>query len=38
VARAAADDDVARAPLGDDITELVRARMWQAVYRPVRPA
>jgi malate dehydrogenase (oxaloacetate-decarboxylating) len=38
VAHAAADDGVARAPLGDDITELVRARMWQAVYRPVRPA
>jgi malate dehydrogenase (oxaloacetate-decarboxylating) len=38
VARAAADDGVALAPLADDVTEQVRARMWQAVYHPVRPA
>ena len=38
VARAAVADGVARAPLADDVTDLVRARMWQAVYHPVRPA
>lgn len=38
VARAAADDGVARAPMADDVTEWVRSRMWQAVYHSVRPA
>jgi malate dehydrogenase (oxaloacetate-decarboxylating) len=38
VARAAAADGVARANLAGDICEQVRARMWQPVYRPVRPA
>jgi malate dehydrogenase (oxaloacetate-decarboxylating) len=38
VVRAAAADGVAGAPVADDVTERVRARMWQAVYRPVRPA
>ena len=38
VARAAAVDGVATAALADDLTEQVRALMWQPVYRPVRPA
>ncbi|MGH3301420.1 MAG: malic enzyme-like NAD(P)-binding protein, partial [Streptosporangiaceae bacterium] len=38
VAVAADDDGVARAPLAEDVTEQVRARMWQAIYHPVRPA
>jgi len=38
VARAAAADGVATAALADDLTEQVRALMWQPVYRPVRPA
>jgi malate dehydrogenase (oxaloacetate-decarboxylating) len=37
VAAAAADDGVASKPLAD-VTERVRARMWQAVYHPVMPA
>jgi malate dehydrogenase (oxaloacetate-decarboxylating) len=37
VARAAAADGVAAAPLEGDVTEQVRARMWQPVYRPVLP-
>jgi len=38
VARAAAADGVATAALADDVTEQVRALMWQPVYRPVLPA
>jgi malate dehydrogenase (oxaloacetate-decarboxylating) len=38
VARAAAVDGVARARLATDVREQVRDRMWQPVYRPVRPA
>jgi malate dehydrogenase (oxaloacetate-decarboxylating) len=38
VARAAAADGVATAALEDDITEQVRALMWQPAYRPVLPA
>jgi malate dehydrogenase (oxaloacetate-decarboxylating) len=38
VARAAAADGVARGPLAGDVTAQVHARMWQPVYRPVRPA
>ncbi len=38
VARAAAEDGVARGPLASDVTEQVRARMWQPVYHPVRAA
>jgi malate dehydrogenase (oxaloacetate-decarboxylating) len=42
VARAAADDGVARTPIADDGTERarehLRAAMWQAEYHPVRPA
>ncbi|HXW88583.1 MAG TPA: NAD-dependent malic enzyme [Streptosporangiaceae bacterium] len=38
VAAAAADDGVARASLAADLEVQVRARMWQPVYRPVRPA
>lgn len=38
VARAAAEDGVARVPLSDDVREQVRSHMWQPVYRPVRPA
>jgi malate dehydrogenase (oxaloacetate-decarboxylating) len=38
VAQAADDDRVARAPLAGDVTDRVRAQMWQPVYRPVRPA
>jgi malate dehydrogenase (oxaloacetate-decarboxylating) len=37
VAQAAAADGVASRPLDGDITEQVRALMWQPVYRPVRP-
>jgi malate dehydrogenase (oxaloacetate-decarboxylating) len=37
VARAAAADGVAATPLHGDVTEQVRARMWQPAYRPVRP-
>jgi len=37
VARAAAEDGVARAPLAGDVQAQVRAQMWQPVYRPVRP-
>jgi malate dehydrogenase (oxaloacetate-decarboxylating) len=37
VARAAAADGVAAAPLAGDVTEQVGARMWQPVYRPVLP-
>jgi malate dehydrogenase (oxaloacetate-decarboxylating) len=37
VAQAAAADGVAARPLNGDITEQVRALMWQPVYRPVRP-
>ncbi|MFG2886224.1 NAD-dependent malic enzyme [Streptomyces sp. NPDC048297] len=35
VARAAADDGVARASVDDSIEDRVRAAMWQPVYRPV---
>jgi malate dehydrogenase (oxaloacetate-decarboxylating) len=38
VARAAAEDGVARAALKDDLEAQVRASMWEPVYRPVRPA
>jgi malate dehydrogenase (oxaloacetate-decarboxylating) len=38
VARAAASDGAARAPLGNDVTEQVQARMWEPVYHSVRPA
>jgi len=38
VAQAAVDDGVARATLAADLGRQVRARMWQPVYRPVRPA
>ncbi len=38
VAQAAVDDGVARATLAADLAGQVRARMWQPVYRPVRPA
>jgi malate dehydrogenase (oxaloacetate-decarboxylating) len=38
VARAAMADGVATAPLDGDVTEQVRALMWQPVYRPVLPA
>jgi malate dehydrogenase (oxaloacetate-decarboxylating) len=38
VAHAAAADGVARARLAEDVREQVRDRMWQPVYRPVRPA
>jgi malate dehydrogenase (oxaloacetate-decarboxylating) len=38
VARAAAEDGVARASLDGDVRELVRSHMWQPEYRPVRPA
>jgi malate dehydrogenase (oxaloacetate-decarboxylating) len=38
VVRAAAEDGVARATLHEDVLEQVRSRMWQPVYRPVRPA
>ena len=38
VARAADEDGVTRVPLAADVTEQVRAQMWQPVYRPVRPA
>jgi malate dehydrogenase (oxaloacetate-decarboxylating) len=38
VAQAAAADGVAGRRLDGDITEQVRALMWQPVYRPVRPA
>jgi malate dehydrogenase (oxaloacetate-decarboxylating) len=37
VARAAAEDGVARAKLDDDLEAQVRACMWDPVYRPVRP-
>jgi malate dehydrogenase (oxaloacetate-decarboxylating) len=37
VAQAAAADGVATRPLTGDITEQVRALMWQPAYRPVRP-
>jgi malate dehydrogenase (oxaloacetate-decarboxylating) len=37
VAQAAAADGVAARPLHGDITEQVRALMWQPAYRPVRP-
>jgi malate dehydrogenase (oxaloacetate-decarboxylating) len=37
VAQAAAADGVATCPLTGDITEQVRALMWQPAYRPVRP-
>ncbi|MFG2789675.1 NAD-dependent malic enzyme [Streptomyces sp. NPDC048419] len=35
VARAAAEDGVAREPVDDTIEELVRRAMWEPVYRPV---
>ncbi len=38
VARAAVADGVATVPLDGDVTEQVRALMWQPVYRPVLPA
>jgi malate dehydrogenase (oxaloacetate-decarboxylating) len=38
VARAAMADGVATAPLDGDVTEQVRALMWQPAYRPVLPA
>ncbi len=38
VAVAAEADGAARARLADDVPEQVRARMWQPLYRPVRPA
>jgi hypothetical protein len=38
VARAAAADGVATVPLADDVTEQVRALMWQPAYRPVLTA
>jgi hypothetical protein len=40
VARAAAADGVARAPLDlePDVAAAVRALMWEPEYRPVRPA
>jgi malate dehydrogenase (oxaloacetate-decarboxylating) len=38
VARAAAADGVARAPLDENVHAQVLDRMWQPVYRPVRPA
>ena len=38
VAAAAADEGVAGAGLDGDLRDLVRARMWQPAYRPVRPA
>lgn len=38
VAQAAVDDGVATAPLGDDPRAVVRALMWEPVYRPVRAA
>jgi malate dehydrogenase (oxaloacetate-decarboxylating) len=38
VARAAAEDGVARAPLEADVREQVRSHMWLPAYRPVRPA
>ncbi|MEW6472071.1 MAG: NAD-dependent malic enzyme [Actinomycetota bacterium] len=38
VARAAAEDGVARAVLDDDLEAQVRRSMWEPVYRPVRPA
>jgi malate dehydrogenase (oxaloacetate-decarboxylating) len=38
VARAAAEDGVARAALKDDLEAQVRQAMWEPVYRPVRPA
>jgi malate dehydrogenase (oxaloacetate-decarboxylating) len=38
VARAAAADGVATVPLADDVTEQVRALMWQPDYRPVLTA
>jgi malate dehydrogenase (oxaloacetate-decarboxylating) len=37
VARAAAEEGVARTPLSGDVTSQIRAAMWQPVYRPVRP-
>jgi malate dehydrogenase (oxaloacetate-decarboxylating) len=37
VARAAAEEGVARTPLAGDVTSQIRAVMWQPVYRPVRP-
>jgi malate dehydrogenase (oxaloacetate-decarboxylating) len=37
VARAAAEERVARTPLAGDVTSQIRAVMWQPVYRPVRP-
>ncbi|MCT9932181.1 NAD-dependent malic enzyme [Planotetraspora sp. A-T 1434] len=37
VARAAQRDEVARAPIGDDIDDRVRAAMWQPDYQEVRP-
>jgi malate dehydrogenase (oxaloacetate-decarboxylating) len=38
VARAAAEDGVARARLDSDVEAEVRRSMWEPVYRPVRPA
>jgi len=38
VARAAAADGVATAPLRDDLRQQVAALMWQPAYRPVLPA
>ncbi len=37
VARAAREDGVARATLGEDLTAQVKDLMWQPVYRPIVP-
>lgn len=37
VARAAANEGVARAGIGDDIDDRVRSAMWQPNYQPVQP-